>query len=564
MLSSRYLIFLHFRRTQLMRILIVDDEKIVRIALSTLIKWDEYGFKLMGAVADGYKALEVIETEPIDIVIMDLVMPNMDGLELIRTLNERKFTGKFVVLSNYDDYAYVREAMKLGAEDYMLKLTLKPDELILLLTKITEQLLTERELKEQDIHMKIKLNETQLQQRNSIWRELLLDQEQDMVYLMQETQKYGIPFDRLAGNLIMIRIDDYVEALSNGKINNKRLLSFSIANIVKETVSDHFAFDFIEMESHQYIVIVYEQSGYFEEPSWLLLMNNLVQMLKLYLNLSVSITLSDAFVGLKQLRERYTLCLRASTYNFYTGPASVLVAGHSKLTQSLHSINYVEWLDQVKAAVEVGNTTLVLENISILFNEAKQIKWDPSALKFHLLGLLSDLDNMILKWNTQVLPSTEQNRVGATTLLESFESDISQTESMEGLILTIEQAMQEAINLLYQVKSNIYRKEVFRITEILQENVENKITLDRLAQEVNMNVNYLCRVFKQDTGRSIVQYMNELKINKAIELLKLPDTRIKEVASQVGIDDPFYFNRVFKKIVGLSPSDFRKKLLATK
>ncbi|MEK5398041.1 response regulator transcription factor [Paenibacillus sp. FSL K6-2859] len=547
-----------------MRILIVDDEKIVRIALSTLIKWDEYGFKLMGAVADGYKALEVIETEPIDIVIMDLVMPNMDGLELIRTLNERKFTGKFVVLSNYDDYAYVREAMKLGAEDYMLKLTLKPDELILLLTKITEQLLTERELKEQDIHMKIKLNETQLQQRNSIWRELLLDQEQDMVYLMQETQKYGIPFDRLAGNLIMIRIDDYVEALSNGKINNKRLLSFSIANIVKETVSDHFAFDFIEMESHQYIVIVYEQSGYFEEPSWLLLMNNLVQMLKLYLNLSVSITLSDAFVGLKQLRERYTLCLRASTYNFYTGPASVLVAGHSKLTQSLHSINYVEWLDQVKAAVEVGNTTLVLENISILFNEAKQIKWDPSALKFHLLGLLSDLDNMILKWNTQVLPSTEQNRVGATTLLESFESDISQSESMEGLILTIEQAMQEAINLLYQVKSNIYRKEVFRITEILQENVEKKITLDRLAQEVNMNVNYLCRVFKQDTGRSIVQYMNELKINKAIELLKLPDTRIKEVASQVGIDDPFYFNRVFKKIVGLSPSDFRKKLLATK
>lgn len=547
-----------------MRILIVDDEKIVRIALSTLIKWDEYGFKLMGAVADGYKALEVIETESIDIVIMDLVMPNMDGLELIRTLNERKFTGKFVVLSNYDDYAYVREAMKLGAEDYMLKLTLKPDELIVLLTKISEQLLTERELKEQDIHMKIKLNETQLQQRNSIWRELLLDQEQDMVYLLQETQKYGIPFDRLAGNLIMIRIDDYVEALSNGKINNKRLLSFSIANIVKETVSDHFAFDFIEMESNQYIVIVYEQSGYSDEPSWLLLMNNLVQMLKLYLNLSVSITLSDAFVGLKQLREQYTLCLRASTNNFYTGPASVLVAGHSKLTQSLHSINYVEWLDQVKAAVEVGNTKLVLENISILFNEAKQIKWDPSALKFHLLGLLSDLDNLILKWNTQVLSSTEQNRVGATTLLESFESDISQAESMEGLSLSIEQAMQEAINLLYQVKSNIYRKEVLRITEILQENVEKKITLDRLAQEVNMNVNYLCRVFKQDTGRSIVQYMNELKINKAIELLKLPDTRIKEVASQVGIDDPFYFNRVFKKIVGLSPSDFRKKLLATK
>lgn len=385
-----------------------------------------------------------------------------------------------------------------------------------------------------------------------------------MVYLLQETQKYGIPFDRLAGNLIMIRIDDYVEALSNGKINNKRLLSFSIANIVKETVSDHFAFDFIEMESNQYIVIVYEQSGYSDEPSWLLLMNNLVQMLKLYLNLSVSITLSDAFVGLKQLREQYTLCLRASTNNFYTGPASVLVAGHSKLTQSLHSINYVEWLDQVKAAVEVGNTKLVLENISILFNEAKQIKWDPSALKFHLLGLLSDLDNLVLKWNTQVLSSTEQNRVGATTLLESFESDISQAESMEGLSLSIEQAMQEAINLLYQVKSNIYRKEVLRITEILQENVENKITLDRLAQEVNMNVNYLCRVFKQDTGRSIVQYMNELKINKAIELLKLPDTRIKEVASQVGIDDPFYFNRVFKKIVGLSPSDFRKKLLATK
>ncbi|WP_262678206.1 helix-turn-helix domain-containing protein [Paenibacillus sp. J5C2022] len=119
--------------------------------------------------------------------------------------------------------------------------------------------------------------------------------------------------------------------------------------------------------------------------------------------------------------------------------------------------------------------------------------------------------------------------------------------------------MQEAGTRLQEAKQRACRKETLQIIEILHDRIHEKITLDMLANAVNLNASYLCRIFKQDTGKSMFQYINELKVNYAVQLLKQKDVRVKEVAYKVGIDNPFYFNRLFKKMIGLSPSEFRKK-----
>lgn len=127
-----------------MKILIVEDEYITRSFLSSIIDWENYGMKLASVVKDGLSALDIIKKERIDIVITDLKMPKMDGNTLIKELKSLEFKGKIIVLSNYDDFNLVKDAMKNGAFEYLLKVTISKDELLMTLNKAIDELNNEK------------------------------------------------------------------------------------------------------------------------------------------------------------------------------------------------------------------------------------------------------------------------------------------------------------------------------------------------------------------------------------------------------------------------------------
>lgn len=126
------------------KVIIVDDEKIVRIGLKTIIKWNENGYELVGEAKDGISAFSMVQKYNPDIVITDLKMPNLDGIGLIKKLKEENYKCKVLVLSNYSDFELVKEAMKLGAADYILKLTMQPDDLLKILKQMSQQLNKEK------------------------------------------------------------------------------------------------------------------------------------------------------------------------------------------------------------------------------------------------------------------------------------------------------------------------------------------------------------------------------------------------------------------------------------
>ena len=121
-------------------ILIIDDEPIVKIARRSILPWEEHGFFICGTASNGLEAVPLIEKHHPDIIITDLKMPEMDGLEIIRFLKEKEYPGEILVLSNYEDFDSVRSALLLGAADYLLKIKIQPDTLLACLNKTTKKM----------------------------------------------------------------------------------------------------------------------------------------------------------------------------------------------------------------------------------------------------------------------------------------------------------------------------------------------------------------------------------------------------------------------------------------
>jgi YesN/AraC family two-component response regulator len=132
-----------------LNVLIVDDEPIIRIGLKTLVEWEQFGFQHVGEAEDGVEAWNQIDSLQVDIVITDLLMPRMNGLELIRLIQNHSRPIAVIVLSCMDDFSYVKEAMKHGAKDYILKPTMEPEQLVAILLTVRDDLLQIREMKRQ-------------------------------------------------------------------------------------------------------------------------------------------------------------------------------------------------------------------------------------------------------------------------------------------------------------------------------------------------------------------------------------------------------------------------------
>ncbi|MHA6481819.1 response regulator transcription factor [Paenibacillus sp. strain BS8-2] len=543
----------------MLRVIIVDDERAVRVAMRTMIRWEENGFEVAGTASDGVQALKLIEESSTDIIITDLKMPNMNGIELLRELSQRGYAGKTLVLSNHGDYELVREAMKIGAVDYLLKVTLRPDDLLQALRNAGEQLSRDWEDKEHRLRIHHELIETQLEKRNAAWKELLQEDDAQLRYAVRDAERCSIVLDQLNGHLLYVTIVQYKQTLATGKLKNKKLLHFSVMNIIKEIVSSQTDIELIDLGEGHYAALLHGTRWIDDEPECMQLASNIVKLIRTYLNLDVNVTISGRFDGLAQLREQYRSCRHGAEATFYSSPGTVLFAAAVVFDDVLTGLRFPQWSADAKHSFEEENAEKLASLLDAMLIEMTAARCKPELVKNVFIILFTDLEHVVAKW--MKLNGTSSEFMITHPSMTSLKQRMMNAGSAGQLKASVDEALHHAESLLKEVKRHSCRREVLQVIDILQKRLEDKITLDMLATSVNVTESYLCRIFKQDTGKSIFQYMNELKINRAIELLKQRDSRVKEVAVSVGIDDPFYFNRLFKKMIGLSPSEYRKKML---
>jgi len=531
------------------KVLIVDDEMIIRISMKTIIKWEANGFQLVGEAKDGISALSMIKRLQPDIVITDLKMPNLDGIGLIKKLKETNFNGKVIVLSNYGDFELIRDAMKLGAVDYILKMTMKADEFVRILSQVAETLDAERASSEKLAQAYTELSESKAFVRNRFLSRIL---EEGIVSIEDAEERLcelevGINKQKMA--MIYIFVDKMDSKMANGKIKDKELLASSIVNIIKEVLVGFDECEIVQLNSREFSVLIPVEILDEIEGKISKIAHEILNMIRMYLNLTVSIVTSNVFNGLGFAVRELSACRRAVNLKFYSGDGTIISLRDASFGGSIEKYKCSELIMESDKCIEIGDFDGIKKLLISIIANAEKEKFNPVELKKLVRLVLENLERKIPDYTASEF-----------LYLDECNNKLDYCETVDEYKDRLEELLAEIKDKLEDIKGRKYRKEVNQVINYIKEHYNQKITLGMIAKKINMNSSYLCRMFKNETGKNLVCFINDVRMEKARELLNDPGVMVKEVAVAVGMDDQFYFNKMFKKYYGLSPTEYKKKV----
>lgn len=517
------------------RLLIVDDEKNIREGLTTFIDYAQYGVEFACSAADGNEALEIISQGSIDIIITDIRMPGMDGITLMKTIAAKYPDIKCIVLSGYDDFSYVREAMQCGAFTYLLK-PVKRQELTEAVKGAALQI--EREA----ANKRFRGESLRLMKINVLNRLLMNDispvELEDKMNLMDIPVHFDGKY-RVA--IVKLTLDRDI-VLHEG--DNRLFDAEQLAEHAEKDLGGMLCFDTLG----NIVVILNETST----QSITERLESLKKTLESGLSGDVGVVVGYPVTGLLAVNESYRSAL--SMLNF------IYVLGTD------HVIDYEEYGVFVRQAEQQSYfNEIEIRRLAQMKNpEALQAKLDEYFAKLRRAPTanLSQIRVCLIEFVATV---SEELSLASDTSdnLYSKRHSLIRALTQSTFLKDFERIMHNGIhelvqkeNMLPDENTNRFTNEVISIIERNYSDVT--LSIKTIAAQMHVNAAYLGRTFYKDTGKYFADYLNEFRIRKAQELLLRPHTRIQEIGQQVGYISSSYFAQVFRQQTGVTPSQWRK------
>ncbi|MNB95587.1 putative response regulatory protein [compost metagenome] len=529
------------------KVLIVDDEVLARVGIKSFVQWNEAGFEVVGEAENGKKALAMIIDLKPDIVITDIHMPVMNGIELIKAVKEKNIQVEFLILSAYDDFEYVKEAMRLGANDYILKLEMEPKALTELLDKLREKIEAEPTKKTaEDYFMHSKENLSTIQEK--LFKEMVFGHKYRNDEFERKIKEIQITLPR--HNLICLVLNlDNKGRFDKRNTKDVYLLDYAIMNIINEILIDfHYGVVFCS-RPEEYIIIFSageEKKDDQSNQKVTELERIIKRFLKEYLNISVTIGVSNFFQEYVKLPIAYQQALYAVNQNFNLPRGSTIrykdiipMAKDEDLSLELDLKNLERQFEAVDVA-GIGNSFDMMINYFLETTDKitrEHLKATCAALVFIINSYLDEykMDKGKL-WGTDPYKQLEE------------------LKTQKDFISWIEQLKVKLLNDLDHTDEQ--KRMIAKAKQFVNRNYMEEISLDSVSKYINISANYFSAVFKKETGTNYIDYVTNVRIEAAKRLLIEQKYKIYEISQMVGYENEHYFSRVFKKITGVSPKKF--------
>ncbi|MHB1484175.1 MAG: response regulator [Saccharofermentanales bacterium] len=525
------------------KILIVDDEEFIRRSLVNILDWNSLGFSTVLQAENGVEALEIALREIPDLIVADIKMPFMDGLELTKIIKEKLPSVNVVILSGHDEFNLAQQALRLGVLDYIMK--------PLGAASMTEKI---REIKQK---LDSQHSEKQFMEkvRSQLYQSLPLLREQ---YLSTLVCTQGIKDDtenRLRFLEIPVFEGPFTICLIEpdfGQIGAEEheLYSYAIKNIATESVgSAHPVFS----DSIGRIVILFSLSNFSNEADSrsviFEIINAIQKSIEAFISASVTISVGTTVDSFSELYFSYSEALLALDCKYTLGKGKI----YNIYDLDFHDSGFVypfEDTDRFLVHVKSCQYSILQSDLAKIGNNLKSCKASPTNIKIVFIQIVTEL----LKILVETITVSEADWTDGLSIY----SNINKLQTIEDIADLILPFSVKVSKCLSEAMVNSTKSLVSKSIDFIDSNFSREdLSLETVSAHVSVSSGYLSALFKKEAGFNFTDYLTKVRMDKAMELLRTTDLKTYQVAYNTGFSNPHYFSISFKKHTGKTPSEFR-------
>ena len=536
----------------MLKVLIADDEIKVSELIQCLIDWDKLGMEVIGTVNDGVEAYELILEKHPDIVITDIRMPGMDGIELVEKVlgnveSDRKVF--FVIISGYSQFEYAQQAVKLGVEDYLLK-PIKKKELEAVLHKILGKYSETANALEEKEDLQNRLQRTQQKIKNSFLSELVDNHRQAILKLDREEiyQEFECRFPGEYFTHVVVHL------FLNTVVENEEDYGFllpKIQKMIKERM-EKYCSEWMSIIHDEEVVCLFNSVEDKREDfirQLYRLKVDISNIKALFPRYKVAIGVGRTVEGLEQYQDSIGSAKAAIRNRFGRKEEFLLEEEERAGVES-----------EVPAIVSASAKRDLLKSIELVDTESflrilREMKRDLSA---HLqngelvYGVYRELVTIFIMGMNSWCDS--EVKAAPWELMRGYQQLYGFEEVFDWLIDNCRKIMER----YEETQKNQEARPIRLAKQYINENYNKAISLESVSNHIGFNPAYFSSMFKKATGQNFMEYVIEIRILNARNLLVQTNQDVAEIAAKVGYTDLKYFSRIFKKMTNLTPSEYRR------
>ena len=536
------------------KVFLVEDEMVIRRGIKNSIDWEKEGYIFCGEASDGELAYPMIIKEKPDILITDIRMPFMDGLELCKLVKKELPNIKILILSGYDEFDYAKEAIRLGVTEYLLK-PISSGKLLEALNGVSESIRREKEDKDLVRKYMEEMRENTEHEKQKFFEQMIAGN-LSMADALETGKKYEMNLSAGMYNLLLFRFTLGEENRKSGE-----LLGEAEYAIEKLTERLEYVFEFQRgVEGWAFLLMADNEEQMSERVKEL--SKDLEEIMKNYSTIAYFGGIGQPVARLRELEESFREAERALAARFTMELNRIISVEDIRMAQNVDTLDDIE----ITSFGEIEKTRTMLE-------------------KFLNNGAEDEIDefvdvyiNELPEENLKSVLMRQYIIMDAYIVMMSFCEKIegiggemqAQSEELKNSMKTI-QTLEEIKNYIRMllkkiigVRDTISGRRYSDIIEIAKDQIRktymsDEISLNTIAAEVGMSPSYFSSIFSKEMGKTFVEYLTEIRMDRAKELLMCSSMKTSEIGYEVGYKDPHYFSYIFKKTQNCTPKEFRAR-----
>lgn len=536
------------------KVFLVEDEMVIRRGIKNSIDWEKEGYIFCGEASDGELAYPMIIKEKPDILITDIRMPFMDGLELCKLVKKELPNIKILILSGYDEFDYAKEAIRLGVTEYLLK-PISSGKLLEALNGVSESIRREKEDKDLVRKYMEEMRENTEHEKQKFFEQMIAGN-LSMADALETGKKYEMNLSAGMYNLLLFRFTLGEENRKSGE-----LLGEAEYAIEKLTERLEYVFEFQRgVEGWAFLLMADNEEQMSERVKEL--SKDLEEIMKNYSTIAYFGGIGQPVARLRELEESFREAERALAARFTMELNRIISVEDIRMAQNVDTLDDIE----ITSFGEIEKTRTMLEKF---LNNGAEDEIDEFVDVY--INELPEENLKSVLMRQYIIMDAYIVMMSFCEKIEGIEGEMqAQSEELKNSMKTI-QTLEEIKNYIRMllkkiigVRDTISGRRYSDIIEIAKDQIRktymsDEISLNTIAAEVGMSPSYFSSIFSKEKGKTFVEYLTEIRMDRAKELLMCSSMKTSEIGYEVGYKDPHYFSYIFKKTQNCTPKEFRAR-----